>query len=102
MRTEVTRLVLRFPKNGGISISSLEPFTFIIRPWSVEALGAATHHHELVREPQFELCLDYLHAGTGNTCLRAERLPQYQIVPRDVIWPLELKWFSTAESAPTR
>lgn len=57
---------------------------------SVEDLDAAGHLHELPRRETIELCIDWKQAGTGNTSLRAERLPPYLVDARPLEWSFVL------------
>ncbi len=92
MRSDVRELILHGEGRPCLKISSSQAFIFSLRRHSVEALDSAGHQEELRPDPEgrLELCLDHRQAGTGNTSLRSERLPAYQVPALPARWQLLL------------
>lgn len=89
MRVDCRWLALTDATGNGLLVRGNPTFTWSVRRHTVEDLETASHRHELPRRDTLELCLDWKQAGTGNTSLRAERLPPY-LVPA---LPLEWSFF---------
>jgi beta-galactosidase/evolved beta-galactosidase subunit alpha len=90
MRCDTRWLELAADDGAGLRFTASEPFTFAARRNTVEDLTHANHVENLVPRPFIELCLDHCHAGTGNTSLRAERLPQVQVPAVETRWQVWL------------
>lgn len=91
MRTDCRWLVLTDNAGSGLMIRGAPTFTWSARRYTVEDLESAGHPHELPRRETLELCIDWKQAGTGNTSLRAERLPPYLVDPHPLEWSFFLQ-----------
>ncbi len=91
MRCDLRWLEIRIDTTTALRLAASEPFSFSLRRHTSEQLTTARHREELVDGDCLELCVDYRHAGTGNTSLRAERLQKYQIPPSLHSWLLTLE-----------
>jgi hypothetical protein len=90
MRCAVRWLQLFAGETPVAQFSASDLFTFSLRQHSIEQLAAARHQEELEVAGNTELCIDYRHAGTGNTSLKGERLPDYQVPLGKYSWLLEM------------
>ncbi len=52
---------------GTLLITGAPVIDLTVRPWSTEALAAAAHQHDLVRDGRLHLHLDHAHHGLGST-----------------------------------
>jgi len=91
MRVDCRWLKLTDESGTGLLVSGCPTFTWSARRCTVEDLDAALHLHDLPRRDTIELCLDWKQAGTGNTALRAERLPHYLVQARPIEWSFMLE-----------
>lgn len=72
-------------RDGGSSlrITGPAPFDLTLRPWTTEALDAARHTTDLVRDPQWHwLNLDLAQQGIGTGACGPVELPRYTLEPR--------------------
>ncbi|MFC0678777.1 glycoside hydrolase family 2 TIM barrel-domain containing protein [Lysobacter korlensis] len=58
-----------------------DPFALTVRPWSTEALAAATHREELAGDGRTHIVIDHLQHGIGTASCGPGVLSQY------VLWP---------------
>ncbi|GAB3454899.1 glycoside hydrolase family 2 TIM barrel-domain containing protein [Kineococcus endophyticus] len=63
----------------GLRVSSSTPFGVTVRPWSTEALDAATHTTALHDEGRIWLHLDHAQQGIGSGSCGPGALPQYRL-----------------------
>jgi beta-galactosidase len=57
----------RITTPGGTLLVTGDPvIDLTVRPWSTEALAAAAHQHDLVRDGRLHLHLDHAHHGLGS------------------------------------
>ncbi len=63
----------------GLRVSSSTPFGVTVRPWSTEALDAATHTSALHDEGRIWLHLDHAQQGIGSGSCGPGALPQYRL-----------------------
>lgn len=56
-----------------------EPFSATVRPWSTEAVAAATHQEELVADGRTHVVIDHRASGVGTAACGPGVLPQYQL-----------------------
>lgn len=91
MRVDCRWLMLTDDAGEGLVVRGLPTFTWSARRCTVEDLDAAGHLHELPRRDTIELCIDWKQAGTGNTSLRAERLPPYLVDAQPLVWSFVLE-----------
>lgn len=90
-KTDVRWLTLTNHAHVGLQFTAQgHPFTMSALHFAESDLEAAAHTTELVPRPAVFLTLDAAYAGTGNTALRAERLPRYQVAPAPWTWSVRL------------
>jgi len=94
MRVDCRWLRLTDDQGNGVIVRGMPTFTWSARRHTVEDLDSANHLHELPRRDTIELCLDWKQAGTGNTSLRAERLPPYRVPAAPLSWSFSLSTVS--------
>jgi beta-galactosidase len=78
---------LRLDGQGSGLAFSGDGFSFTARPWSQEALAAATHTPDLVADGMTHLTLDAAEQGIGTASCGPGVLPPYQLAPA----PLEFR-----------
>ncbi|WP_445035728.1 beta-galactosidase small subunit-related protein [Streptomyces hayashii] len=64
-RHQVRRATITTP-DGALLITGDPVIDLTVRPWSTEALAAASHQHDLVRDGRLHLHLDHAHHGLGS------------------------------------
>ncbi|PIM74390.1 beta-galactosidase [Streptomyces sp. JV178] len=64
-RHHVRRATVTTP-GGTLLITGAPVIDLTVRPWSTEALAAAAHQHDLVRDGRLHLHLDHAHHGLGS------------------------------------
>lgn len=89
-RTQTDYIKLSNSEGNGIIIEG-NGMTFSARRWTSQALADAKHLEDLTPDNCIYLNLDYKHAGTGNTSLRAERMKKYRVFAEPMEWCFLIK-----------
>jgi beta-galactosidase/beta-glucuronidase len=90
-KTDVRWLTLTDARGVGMRVDACPCLEVSARHYTTDDLTTAAHTFDLVRRPEITLNLDWRQAGTGNTCLRAERLPQYRLDAKTIEYQLWLR-----------
>ncbi len=69
---------------GALELEPTEPVSLTVRPWSTEALAAATHDHLLRGDGRTHVVLDLAQHGVGTAACGPGVLPQYRLAARAV------------------
>jgi len=80
-RTQVRWATLVDQAGAGLRVEGSPTFEFTARPWTTEALAAATHTSELVVGDRIWVNLDLAQNGIGSASCGPGVLPQYQLRP---------------------
>lgn len=92
LRTDVRWVTLRDADGQGWFVAGDPTMQFTARRHTSMDLHLAKHQEDLSARDFIELAIDYKQAGTGNTSLRAERLPQYRVeLTEPVTWRCAIK-----------
>ena len=92
LRTDTRWLVITDEKGKGWFIAGDPMLQFTARRYTSHDLHIAKHQEDLIPRDFVELALDYKQAGTGNTSLRAERLPEYLVdLNESLSWRFAMK-----------
>jgi beta-galactosidase/beta-glucuronidase len=97
-KTDVRWAALTDSTGAGLLIAAQLLMEVSVSHYSTEDMTEATHTYELKRRDEITLNIDWRQAGTGNTCLRAERLPQYQIPAEPVSYSIIIQPLPAGEN----
>ncbi len=102
LRTDTRWLTICDSSGQGWFIAGEPTLQFTARRNTSADLHRARHQEDLKPQEFIELALDYRQAGTGNTSLRAERLPQYCVeLKQPVTWRCAMKPVTGNDTDPT-
>jgi hypothetical protein len=99
-RTGVRWLTLADDDGVGLLFAGLPVFTFNVGRYEAGDIEAARHPHELTPRPWIVVNLDHRYCGTGNTALRAERLPQYRVELEEADWSIRIRPVDLSRTDP--
>jgi len=77
-------LIVSDENNRGIEITGDEDFSFNASEYTAEMLTKVRHPHELIKDDNIVLSLDYKMGGVGSNSCGPELLPEYRVSEKDM------------------
>lgn len=77
---------------NGITVTSPQPFSFNLSPYTQEELTTKSHSYDLVESPSTVLCVDYKMSGIGSNSCGPNLKPQYRLNETNFEWLLKLSF----------